>query len=348
MSNETKISRRKFLTVAGAAGVGIGLAAACAPAAQPTAVPSAMPAGMDMTAVASDAGGPIVDMDVLHEQGINAFVAGIETNSKTFWPARMPFTMDGDVKVFQMTVKELSWETRPGEKVAAYAYNGVVPGQEIRVTEGDKLRFVVQNGLKESTGVHWHGLHTPNAMDGIPFLTQKPIKPGESFTYEFVAKPSGTHMYHSHHNATEQVTKGLLGAFIVDPKDKTKHPAYDSDYSLVLNDTGVGLTINGKSFPATAPILAKLGEKVRIRFMNEGLLIHPMHLHGYYMQVFAKDGALLPAPYLADTLNIAPGERYDVIVDATEPGAWAFHCHILSHAESPHGMFGMVMALIVK
>ena len=345
MSNETNISRRKFLSVAGIAGLGVGLATACAIAPEPAATPTA---GMDMGTPATNGQAAVEDMDAMHEKGINEFVAGIEANSKTFWPARMPFSMDGDVKVFKIACQEVSWETRPGEKVSAYAYNGVVPGQEIRVTEGDKVRFVVQNGLKESTGVHWHGLHTPNAMDGVPFLTQKPIKPGESFTYEFVAKPSGTHMYHSHHNAAEQVTKGLLGAFIVEPKDKSKQPAYDSEYSLILNDTNIGLTINGKSFPATAPILAKLGEKVRIRLMNEGLIIHPMHLHGYYMQVFAKDGALLPQPYLADTLNLAPGERYDVLVECTEPGAWAFHCHILTHAESPHGMFGMVMALIVK
>ena len=154
-------------------------------------------------------------------------------------------------------------------------------------------------------------------------------------------------MYHSHHNAAEQVTKGLLAPFIVEPKDKSKDPAFDSEYLLILNDTNVGLTINGKSFPATAPILAKKGEKIRIRFMNEGLIIHPMHLHGYYMKVIAKDGALLTSPYLADTLNLAPGERYDAIVEANEPGAWAFHCHILTHAESAKGMFGMVTALVV-
>jgi FtsP/CotA-like multicopper oxidase with cupredoxin domain len=117
---------------------------------------------------------------------------------------------------------------------------------------------------------------------------------------------------------------------------------------MVLNDAGVGLTINGKSFPATQPIVAKKGDRIRIRYMNEGLMIHPMHLHGMYQQVIAKDGAKLPAPYLADTLNIAPGERYDVIVDCQEPGAWAFHCHILTHAESNHGMFGMVTALVIK
>ena len=155
-------------------------------------------------------------------------------------------------------------------------------------------------------------------------------------------------MYHSHHNAADQVTKGLLGSFIIEPKDKTRDFKVDGDYTLVLNDANIGLTLNGKSFPATAPIIAKLGDKVSVRFMNEGLQIHPMHTHGYYMNVFAQDGFNLPAPYKADVLNIAPGQRFDVIIEADEPGVWAFHCHILTHAESPHGMFGMVTALIVQ
>ena len=131
-----------------------------------------------------------------------------------------------------------------------------------------------------------------------------------------------------------KVTKGLLGAFIIEPKDKSKEPKFDSDYIMILNDTNIGLTINGRSFPGTGAIVAKLGEKVRIRFMNEGMLIHPMHLHGFWMNVITKDGAPLASPYYADVLNVAPGERYDAIVDCNAPGVWAFHCHILPHAES--------------
>lgn len=337
--DKSRIDRREFLTIAGAAGLGLGLAA-CAPTVPAPTPTMNMPSGQET---------PSVDhMDADHEAGVKAFVANIETNSKTFWPPKMPFKMDGDTKVFEITCAPLDWETSPGNKVPTFSYNGVVPGPEIRATEGDKVRFVVKNNLPESTSIHWHGLHTPNAMDGVPFLTQNPIKPGETFTYEFVAKPIGSHMYHSHHNAADQVTRGLLGAFIVEPKDKSKDFKFDSDYTFVLNDANVGLTINGKSFPSTAPIVAKVGEKVRVRFMNEGLIIHPWHLHGMYMNVVSKDGAPLASPYLADTVNIAPGERYDVIVDCQEPGAWAFHCHILTHAESPHGMFGMVSAIIIK
>jgi FtsP/CotA-like multicopper oxidase with cupredoxin domain len=340
---ETQFNRRRFLGIAGATGLGLGLAACAQPPTPNTPVPAGQ---MNMPAAQTTPSAD--DMDAMHEKGIQDFVAGIEANSKTFWPPKLQFTLDGDTKVFNLTCKEVMWETSPGKPIAALSYNGIVPGPEIRVTEGDKVRVIVKNDLKESTGVHWHGVHTPNNMDGVPFLTQPPIKPGQTFTYEFVAKPFGSHMYHSHHNAAEQVTKGLLGSFIIEPKDKSQEPKFDADYTIILNDSNIGLTLNGKSFPATAPILAKVGDQVRVRFMNEGLMIHPMHLHGMYMQVIAQDGFPLRELYQCDTLNIAPGQRFDVMIDCQEPGKWAFHCHILTHAESPHGMFGMVTALIIQ
>ena len=128
-------------------------------------------------------------------------------------------------------------------------------------------------------------------------------------------------MYHSHHNSADQVTKGLLGAFIVEPKDPSTRPAYDVEYTMVLNDGPIGgFTLNGKGFPATEPLVGKKGERLLIRYMNEGLMIHPMHLHGMPMQVIAQDGISLPQPYHCDTLNIAPGQRFEVIVDADELG----------------------------
>ncbi|MBI3969112.1 MAG: copper oxidase, partial [Chloroflexi bacterium] len=284
------------------------------------------------------------EMDAMHEKGIKAFPAKTEgLGGQT-----LAYKMDGDVKVFEVTCKVVQWEVEPGKRVEAWTYNGVLPGPEIRVKEGEKVRVVVNNELKESTAIHFHGVMTPNSMDGVPFITQPPIVPGSSFTYEFVAKPAGSHMYHSHHNSTKQVSMGLLGAFIVEPKDPKSRPAFDKDFTLILNDGPHGMTFNGKSFPATQPLVCKKGEKVLIRYMNEGMVIHPMHLHGMPMMVVAKDGWPQPQPWMCDTLNIAPGERWDVIVDATEPGTWAFHCHILSHAESEHGMFGMVTALVVQ
>jgi FtsP/CotA-like multicopper oxidase with cupredoxin domain len=283
-------------------------------------------------------------MDEMHEAGVKVFPAKTQGRGGL---ALAP-SIENGVKVYRVTASEIDWEIAPGQKKTAFAYNGGVPGPVIRVTQGDRVRVVLKNELKESTAIHFHGVLLPNAMDGVPYLTQPPVKPGETFTYEFTARNPGSHMYHSHHAADRQVPMGLLGAFIIEPKNRAAEPKAVQDVVMVLNDGPLGYTINGKGFPATAPLVAKMGDVLRVRFMNEGLLIHPMHLHGMPMQVIAKDGYRVPQPYLADTLNIAPGERLDVLVRATEPGAWAFHCHILNHAESRNGMHGMVTALIVK
>ncbi len=340
-------SRREFIKLAGIAGIGLG-AAACAVAAP--AAPSPTPAHDDHSAAAAtpEVTAAPVDMDAMHEAGVKKYLDNIGKDAKFYGNKLDPKNVDG-VKEFNITCSEIKWDAGGGAMADAMAYNGTVPGPEIRVTEGDKVRVIVKNDMKaQSTAVHFHGQAVPNNMDGVPFITQPPIKPGESFTYEFTAKNVGSSMYHSHHNAAEQVTRGLLGAFIVDRKDKSKDPAYDSEYTLILNDGVGGFTLNGKGFPYTQPIIAKLGEKVRIRYMNEGLMIHPMHLHGLEQLVFAADGWNLPNPYYCDTLNIAPGQRWDVIVVAHTAGVWAFHCHILNHAESAHGMFGMVTAIVVK
>lgn len=365
-----KTTRRGFLTTAGALGAVTAGGALLATIGDPTTTEKAVAqsAGATATAIHEQAtatansshaqheatGTPaasghesVDEMDAMHEAGVLSFpapTAGLGGQPLEFEPA-------GDVKVFKLTCRVVQWEFRVGEYAEAFAYNGVVPGPEIRVTEGDTVRVEVTNELTESTAVHWHGLIVPNNMDGVPFMTQPPIKPGETFTYEFQIREgnSGSHMYHSHLNSAIQVTKGLLGAFIVEPKDPSTYPPFDREYTLVLNDGPIGaFTINGKSFPATAPLMAKRGERVLVRYMNEGLMIHPMHLHGMPMTVVAQDGYPLPQPYMCDTLNIAPGQRFDAIIEATEPGVWAFHCHILSHAEAQTGMFGMVTALIVE
>ena len=296
------------------------------------------PAAGTVAVTAADA------MDAMHEKGVKAFPA------KTAGKGNQPLAprLDKGVKVFEVTARKIQWETEPGKMVEAWAYNDQVPGPQIRVREGDRVRLIVRNELPESTCVHFHGVEVPNDQDGVPFITQPPIKPGQSYTYEFTATNPGSHMYHSHHNAAKQVGLGLLGAFIIEPKVKRAIEKVDVDYVMVLNDGMHGYTLNGKGFPATEPVVAKLGQKVRIRFMNEGMMIHPMHLHGIHMTVIDKDGWPQPAPWKCDTLNIAPGERWDVIVNCTNPGVWAFHCHILPHAESEHGMFGMVTALIIQ
>jgi FtsP/CotA-like multicopper oxidase with cupredoxin domain len=329
-------SRRNFVG-------GLGASALAAPVALTQQHALAM---QDHDTPASDDDMTVEEMDEMHRVSHQSFPAPTEGVGNQ----ELEHTMDGDVKVFELETSVFQWEYAPGEYAEAWGYNGAVPGPVIRVTEDDTVRIHVTNSLPESTSIHWHGLVLPVRMEGIPFITQAPIKPGETFTYGFPIRAgnTGSHMYHSHYNSAFQVTHGLLGAFIVEPADKTVDPEFDKEYIMILNDGPIGqFTINGKGFPGTEALTAKQGEKLRIRFMNEGLMIHPMHLHGMPMLVTHNDGYKLDTPYMCDTLNIAPGERYDVIVDATEQGTWLFHCHILSHAESPHGMFGMATALVV-
>jgi FtsP/CotA-like multicopper oxidase with cupredoxin domain len=291
------------------------------------------------TAPAPATGGAAVDMDAEHEASVKAFpakTAGL--GDRVLRP-----TVEAGLKTFELTVAALRWEISPGAFVEAFAYNGQIPGPQIRVRRGDRIRVVVHNRLPESTAVHFHGIEVPNAMDGVPFITQPPIKTGETFTYEFVVRePPGSYMYHSHFNATQQVGKGLLGAFIVEPARRT----WDIEQNVILGDGELGFTLNGKSFPATAPIVAKVGQRVLIRFMNAGQQLHPMHLHGVHFTVIARDGRPVD-PYEADTITVAPGERWDVILDARLPGVWALHCHILPHVETEHGMYGMVTAVVI-
>jgi FtsP/CotA-like multicopper oxidase with cupredoxin domain len=262
--------------------------------------------------------------------------------------------MDGDTKVFELTIDAIKHRIDAEKaEIDALGFNGTWPGPRLEVVEGDRVRAIFTNNMAETTGIHFHGQRLPNNMDGVPHVTQEPIRPGESFTYEFVARTPGSHMYHSHHNATDQVGRGLLGAFIVQPRDEAQRydRLYDASQDIIWisNDALGGFTINGRGFPATSPIVATLGDTIVIRFMNEGNMMHPWHLHGMPMRVVARDGyALGPAAFTCDTLGVNPGERWDVVIECDEPGAWAFHCHILPHAEGRDGMFGMVTALVVQ
>jgi manganese oxidase len=377
MAKYAGLSRRRFLAGAVGAG-GLGVLVACgnqvgslqsapyatnaarnaasqpvtastAGGATPAATMDAMP-GMVASSPSTAAGAtaaPAKDwqaMNQMHEAGVKTFLAQPKTIRGG---QRMEYTLQDGIKVFDVIAKKVQWEVTPGQMVEAYTYNGVVPGPEIRVTEGDKVRVRLTNGLgDEATAIHFHGLLIPNAMDGVPFITQPPVNPGETFVYAFVARNPGSHMYHSHLNSAFQVTKGLLGAFIIEPKDKGSYPAYDKEYTMILGDGPLGYTLNGHGFPGTEVLTANKGEKLLVRFMNEGLMIHPMHLHGMPMTIVAQDG-YVNTPYHCDTVNVAPGQRIDALVECTEAGAWAFHCHILAHAESEMGMFGMVTALVV-
>ena len=374
-STPPDLSRRGFLRGAVLAGGGVvaaSVAAACTPAVTPApwtygpvgppSTPAASPGGTPGASPGSshDHGGPgaslaAVDHDAKAAAVVKRFLDGEAAAVEGM--GNQPYgdpSRDGEWKVFDLTVDKITHRIDAvKDPVDALGFNGTWPGPRIDVIEGDKVRAIFTNKLDETTGIHFHGQRLPNSMDGVPHITQDPIQPGASFTYEFTARTTGSHMYHSHHNATDQVGRGLLGAFIVHPGDPAQRVdrkfGVSQDIVWISNDTLGGFTINGRGFPATAPLVANLGDKILVRFMNEGVMTHPWHLHGMPMHVVARDGYELgSASFRCDTLGVNPGERWDVVIDCTEPGAWAFHCHILPHAEGQDGMYGMVTALVVQ
>lgn len=287
--------------------------------------------------------------------------------------AERPVNPTGQTKRFDLTVKEADWELLPGVVTRAVTFNGTVPGPTIRVTEGDTVEISVTNAIDEPTSIHWHGLHVPNDQDGVAGITQPAIAPGETFNYRFTAPHAGTFMYHAHGpNSRDQMDRGLYAPFIIDPAGGDPVQA-DADVILALGNWMIGdkaggmagmnsgddnpsmsmeydyFTINGKSFPATEPIEVDEGDLVRLRFLNPSQTIHPMHLHGTDMAVFAKDGEPLAAVQRLNTLDIGQGETYDVVFRADNPGTWVLHCHDLHHSsnagEEPGGL---IVAITVK
>ena len=277
-------------------------------------------------------------------------------------------TVDNGVWVFTLEAKPVLWEILPGTRVTAWAYNGVVPGPEIRVPFGQRVRIVVKNALPDATTVHWHGIDVPNAMDGVPDVTQAPIEPGASFTYEFDAIPAGrdsaggTFLYHSHVDEDRQFGLGLSGAFVIEPK---RPQGYDVEKTVMIQewnlDAATGqtrpamemegmfpnfFTLNGRSYPATETVTLKRGQRALFRLVGAGSLSHPMHLHGTDFTVVAKDGHPLRSPYKADVIQVGSGERYDIAFAVDRPGKWVFHCHIGHHltndGEEPGGLLMVV------
>ena len=353
-----RMGRRRFLKKAGLVSAALPVASglivsACyedptggpvKPTQIPTAgtVPPAPGAAPDILAKAKE-------MDSHHEQAVVEFLKNQKAPlTKGKGMEELAPRIENGVKVFDLTMDEVEWEVSPGKFEKARGYNNQVPGPTLRATEGDRVRVNVKNNLNESSAIHWHGLLIPNSQDGVPYVTQNPIKPGETYTYEFPIRNAGSHMYHSHHNSADQVNRGLLGAFIISPKDPASYPKYDREFILIMNDLALGFTINGKGFPATDALVAKKGERVLVRWMNEGMMYHPMHLHGMALEVFQRDGYPISPPYKCDTIDVPPGNRFDCIIQADEPGLWAFHCHVLSHAEFEGGFFGLVTVLAVE
>lgn len=304
--------------------------------------PAAAPAANNSSASSSSSGG--MNMG----SGSSQQTQNIPNATQQYGGQPAQFTIDPDgAKHFHFTAKQVMWEVVKGHRVAAYTIDGTVPGPAIRVTANDHVRITLTNHLSQSTSMHWHGLMLPSSVDGVPGVGQKPIQPGQTYTYDFTLHDQdvGTHWYHSHDNDLMQVPGGFYGAFIVDPRPGSPQalaqPKADVEYtefiSEMSNSEGVFYTINGKSFPDTQPILLKHGQTVHIRMIGASEMMHPMHLHGHFFNIVAEDGHPLAQPIQKDTVQVAPGETYDLTFYGwADPGSiYPFHCHILSHVMNP-------------
>jgi FtsP/CotA-like multicopper oxidase with cupredoxin domain len=276
--------------------------------------------------------------------------------------SKLPWKLVDGVKVFHLVAGELEHEFAPGLKALCWGYNGRVHGPLIEAVEGDRVRFYVTNRLPAATTVHWHGLLLPCGMDGVGGLNQRAIPPGETFKYEFTLRQSGTLMYHAHHDEMTQIALGMTGFFIVHPR-QPHGPKVDRDFALMLHEWKLEpgarrpdpnamsdfnlLTLNGKAFPGTAPLVAKTGQRVRIRLGNMGPMDHhSIHLHGYQFRVTETDGGRMPesAQYAETTVLVPVGASRTVEFVADEPGDWAMHCHMTHHVmnQMGHGLPNLI------
>ena len=272
------------------------------------------------------------------------------------------------LREFTLTAEEIDWEIMSGTTVRAWAYNGLMPGPEIRVTEGDQVRITLRNELPVGTTIHWHGVNLPPEMDGPVGLNQAAVEPGETFVYEFVATPAGTRWYHSHADPTVQIALGLYGPLIVEPRESKR--SYDREFTYMLNEWDLELTpdvatgkaprgmrdqllrggelgtdlflMNGRAHESIAPIRMAEGERILVRLINAGNLPHAIHTHGHSFKIVATDGNAVPEgmELTKDTVLIGPGERYDLELVGDNPGVWMFHCHMENHAAN--GMMSLI------
>lgn len=303
------------------------------------------------------------DMTPLSTQGLPVAAADRLGNTELAGEVK-----DG-VREFHLTAAPIAWPITDKQTVVAWAYNGQVPGPMLRVSPGEKIRVILTNNLPEATTIHWHGVDVPNNMDGVPGISQDPVKPGESFTYEFtVPNTPGTFWYHTHVNPDKQQALGLYGAFIID--GGTDKSQWDSEHTLMLGEWTVRdggnipampmegmfpnyFTINGKAWDATEHITAKVGERVLLRLVGAGSFSHPIHMHGAPFTIIAVDGHTLPPAQrmVRDTITVNPGERYDIVWTPTRPGTWLLHCHISHHTMNDgaevNGMGGMALPIEV-
>jgi hypothetical protein len=265
----------------------------------------------------------------------------------------LPHRMVDGVKEFHLVAEEIEHEFAPGTRAKCWGYNGTTPGPTIEAVEGDRVRIYVTNRLAEHTSVHWHGILLPSGMDGVSGLSQPAIQPGETYVYEFTLNQHGTHMYHPHADEMVQMAVGMMGMFVIHPKNGEPEPI-DRDYVVLLHNWALHpgtyrpdpsvmqdfdlWTMNSKVFPAIEPMLARSGERVRVRIGNLSMWNHPMHMHGVQFQVTGSDGGRWPRPlWRPETTEIVGvGQTRDIEFIAV-PGDWAFHCHMSHHTMNAMG-----------
>jgi FtsP/CotA-like multicopper oxidase with cupredoxin domain len=264
------------------------------------------------------------------------------------------YTMDGDVKVFRLRAEPVVREFLPGKKINVWGFNGSMPGPTVEITEGDRVRFVVDNGLPEEFSMHWHGLEVPQEMDGVPGISQDPIQPGGSFTYEFTVNQNGTYFYHSHMAMQEMM--GMIGAFVVQPKE-AYDPPVDRDFVVFWQEWAIlpnnptpntmamefnWLTMNGKTGPAATPMLAKQGERIRIRNINLGMDHHPIHLHNAQFVVTGTEAGRKPQStwFRENTVLLGVAQARDIEFTGDRAIDHMLHCHLPHHMMN--GMASMV------
>jgi FtsP/CotA-like multicopper oxidase with cupredoxin domain len=271
--------------------------------------------------------------------------------------SKLPYVMEDGVKVFHLIAEPVKQEFAPGLIVNCWGYNGSSPGPMIEAVEGDRVRILVTNKLPAPTSVHWHGLLLPSGMDGVSGLSQRPIPPGETFKYEFTLKQHGTYMYHSHFDEMIQMGMGMMGFFIIHPKN-AESPKVDRDFAIFLHewylppgattpDPTVMLdfnyfTFNGKVAPAVDSLVVRKDQRVRIRLANLSMDNHPIHLHGFFFKITGTGGSRVPSAVQQEdvTVDVPVGTTRDIEFIADVPGDWAFHCHKTHHVMSgmEHGL----------
>lgn len=255
--------------------------------------------------------------------------------------------------LFGLSTGFVEQELKPGApKVRFWGFNGSVPGPVLRYRKGEQVRILVSNGLSVDTTVHWHGVRVPNAMDGVPMVTQDPIKPGGQMLYEYALRDSGTFWYHPHQSSFEEVPRGLYGAFIVEEK---KPIEVDQDLVWLLSDVKLGpdgqqvedygrlldlanegrignqVLLNGQAAGAGQILKVRSGERIRLRLINgASARIFRLTLAGHVMTAIAFDGQAVK-PHPVGQVHLGPGMRIDLVIDCLQQGAAGFALTDVGH-----------------